>query len=411
MPPIWSEIWGARLKAQGARLKAKALTGTRQRPGRGRRRERVTGPTSRRPDLRNALAGVLMFRQTNILGTLLLLFLTTLPMGSCARVNYILHAAAGQFRLMSSAVPVEKGVESASLTADQKDRLRLVARIKAFGEHDLGLKETENYQTVSLKSGKPLYVVSASHKDRLKSLTWWFPIVGAMPYLGFFDREKAGAEAARLRGKDLDVMVGSADAYSTLGWFEDPVTLNLLQGSTPELVEIILHEMTHTTLYIKGQGAFNEGLANLVGKIGALNFLKRTYGPLHPFTIEAENIIQDERLFSFFIADLLKRLEKLYTSPLNYSKKLDRREAIFRAAKTEFNDLETALKTSRFIGFGRGSLNNAYLLSIGLYHRHFNLFEGLFQKKGRSLMGTILYCKGLAEKEGGMIEKMGMNKS
>ena len=388
-------------KAQGARLRAKTLVERCPRNG------WATIPPSLRP-----FRWIMISRQTNILGTVLLLLFTALPLSSCARVNYILHAAAGQFRLLQGSIPVETGLKNDALTPVQKSRLRLVTRIKHFGESELGLKETRNYRTVYLKSNQqPLHVLSASPKDRLTRTTWWFPILGDMPYLGFFNLERAEAERERLHQRDLDVMLGRAEAYSTLGWFEDPVTLNLLDGSEPDLVETILHEMTHTTLYVKGEGEFNEGLANLVGKIGALNFLKKTYGPLHPLTIEAENIIQDERLFSTFIADLLKRLEKLYKSPLNYSNKLAQREAIFRAAKIEFNDLKTALKTSRFIGFGRGSLNNAYLLSIGLYHRHFNLFEGLFQKKAHSLKETILYCMGLAEKEGDMIEMMRMNKS
>ena len=118
-------------------------------------------------------------------------------------------------------------------------------------------------------------------------VTWWFPVVGNMPYLGFFDLEKARAEKEKWVQKDLDVIIGRADAYSTLGWFQDPVTRNLLQGSQVDLAETILHEMTHTTLYVKGQGAFNEGLAVLVGKVGTHRFMEKTYGPSHPLTIQA----------------------------------------------------------------------------------------------------------------------------
>ncbi|MBN1102530.1 MAG: aminopeptidase, partial [Deltaproteobacteria bacterium] len=163
-----------------------------------------------------------------VLLTLVLMLAT-----SGCRIGYILHAAAGQFKLLAGAVPVEEALKESALPPDEQERLRLVARIKDFGETELGLKRTENYQTVYLKSRQcPIYTVAASPKDRLTRVTWWFPVVGDMPYLGFFDLESARKEKEKLLRKDLDVSLARADAYSTLGWFKDPVTLNLLEGTT-----------------------------------------------------------------------------------------------------------------------------------------------------------------------------------
>jgi len=292
-----------------------------------------------------------------------------------------------------------------SLTAEQKGRLRLVARIKDFGEKELGLKKTQNYQTVYLKSGqRPIYCVSASPKDRLDRITWWFPVVGDMPYLGFFDLKSARAEKEILVKKDLDVTLGMADAYSTLGWFRDPVTLNLIEGSTVDLVETILHEMTHATLYVKGQGEFNEGLAVLVGKVGSLLFLENTYGHSHPLTIEARKSIEDERIFSSFLTSPLEKLERLYNSPISYQDKLGGREKIFAASLDDFSLLKTRLQTRRFIGFGSVELNNAYLLSIGLYHRDFHTFEAVLKEKGGSIRETLVFFRDLSKKEGDVLE-------
>jgi len=351
-------------------------------------------------------ASILHHRYYHILSTLLLLlFISTLT--SCTRLGYILHATTGQIRLLGGAVPISEGLKSDTLTPEQKDRLRLVAEIKAYGEKELGLKETENYETVYLKTRRrPIYVVSAAPKDRLELISWWFPVVGNMPYLGFFDLQKAKAEVESLMGKNLDVTLGTAEAYSTLGWFQDPVTMNLLLGSELDLVETILHEMTHTTLYVKSQSAFNEGLAVLVGKRGAMQFLEKTYGPTHPLTLEAGASVADEKIFSRFIDRLLMDLEGLYGSPVSYEEKLAGRERIFSGARDEFKEVSNTLRTDRFTAFGRASLNNAYLLSIGLYHRHFNLFEAVYRKKGPSLKDVLLYFKGLAKEEGDLIEKM-----
>jgi predicted aminopeptidase len=225
-----------------------------------------------------------------------------------------------------------------------------------------------------------------------------------MPYLGFFDLAKAKAEKENLVEKELDVNLGRAASYSTLGWFKDPITLNLIEGSTEDLVETILHEMTHTTLYVKGQGEFNEGLAVLVGKVGAYQFLMQTHGPTHVFTMEAEDVIHDERLFASYIADLFQALEQLYDSDLTYEEKMTRRKESFDDALEEFALLKDRLRTERFDAFGSTGLNNAYLMSIGLYHRHFNLFEAVLRQKNNSIRNTIFFFQELAAKRGDILQ-------
>lgn len=328
-------------------------------------------------------------------------------LSSGCRVAYILHAAVGQYRLVYHSVEVEDALKDNSLSPDHKNHLILVAAIKDFGVKELGLKENQNYQSVYLKSHHPpIYTVSASPKDRLTRIRWWFPVVGRMPYLGFFDLESAKAEKSKLLKKDLDVSIGVADAYSTLGWFKDPVTLNLIEGSTANLVETILHEMTHTTLYLKGRGEFNESLANLAGKVGALSFFKRNYGTSHSFTLDAKNILEDERMFSSFLNRLLNRLGHLYGSQQSYQQKLAVRERLFKASLEEFGRLKGRLLTNRFKYFGSSGMNNAYLMSFGLYHRHFHLFEAALKWNQGSLRETILFFKDLAKEDGPLLEKI-----
>ena len=338
-------------------------------------------------------------------GAALILYL--LLAGSGCRMAYIFHAAAGEYDLLSNSVPVEEGLKDNALSEEQKTRLGLVGPVKLFGEQDLGLKKTENYETVYLKSNQdPAYIISAAPKDRLSLITWWFPIVGNMPYLGFFDLEKARDEQAKLIKEDLDVSLGVAGAFSTLGWFKDPVTLSLIEGSTFDLVETILHEMTHTTIYVKGQGYFNEGFANLVGLIGARQFLEAQYGPTHPLTIEAQKTIEDEMVFSSFIFTLMDDLEHLYGSPFSYEEKLAQREKVFSHALENFERLKGDLKTNRFLYFGKTGLNNAYLMSIALYHRYFLLFEAVYNREGQSVKETLKYFQTLADENGNIIEKM-----
>jgi predicted aminopeptidase len=247
-----------------------------------------------------------MLRQRSILKVAAFLLCSLLLFASGCRISYLFHVAGGQLELLNGSVPIEEALDTEPFTPEQRERLRLVSRIKAFGEEDLGLKKTDNYETVYPHADREsIYLVAASKKDSFSLKTWWFPVVGDLPYLGFFDLEEAREEQARLLNENLDVYLGRAGAYSTLGWFQDPVTMNLIDGTTPQLVNILLHEMTHATLYVKGEGAFNEGLAVLVGKVGAVRFFEKTFGPAHPFTDEAKNALADERLFSRFIDELM----------------------------------------------------------------------------------------------------------
>ncbi len=332
--------------------------------------------------------------------------LVLILMGSGCRMAYVFHAAAGQLRLMSGSIPVDEALKDPQLDPECKARLHLVARIKAFGEEELGLKKTDSYETAYLRSPQcPIYLVAAAPKDRLCLKTWWFPVVGDMPYLGFFDLEEARAEKRGLAEEGLDVYLGMAAAYSTLGWLNDPVTLNVLEGSTVDLVETILHEMTHTTLYVKGQGAFNEGLAVLVGKVGAAFFLEKAYGPSHSWTREAQNALMDERLFSSLLDSLLENLQGLYASSMSPQEKLRQRDAVFQEAILDFSHMKHRFRTERFLSFGDHPLNNAYLLCVGLYHRYYPLFEAVLEENQDSIKKTLMLFKKMAGEGGDMLEK------
>jgi len=335
-----------------------------------------------------------------------LLLCLLLPVPGC-RLSYLLHVAGGQIELLNGAMPMEEALDSEPFTPDQRRRLLLVAKIKAFGEKELGLSKTSNYETVYPHLNRnPIYMVSGSKKDRFLLKTWWFPVVGAMPYLGFFDLKEAKEERERLFRENLDVYVGKAGAYSTLGWFQDPVTMNLIDGTTPQMANTLLHEMTHATLYVKGQGAFNEGLAVLVGKVGSFLFFEKTFGPAHLFTDEARNALADERLFSRFLNAFMAEMEDVYSREADYEEKMALRETVFAAHHKKFQALKKELKTRQFVHFGLMPPNNAYLMTVALYHRHFELFEEVLKKKNCSIREMLLFLDGFSQKEGDLIEQL-----
>ena len=339
-----------------------------------------------------------------------ILLLCLMLVGSGCRLSYLFHVAKGQIQLLNGAIPIPEALNSEPFTPDQRNKLLLVAQIKAFGEEELGLKKTSNYETVYPHLNRnPIYIVSASKKDRFLLQTWWFPIVGHLPYLGFFELKEAKKERERLKQEGLDVYVGRAGAYSTLGWFQDPVTMNLIDGSTPQLVNTLLHEMTHATLYVNGQGAFNEGLAVLVGKVGSFQFFEKTFGPAHPFAVKARNALADERLFSRFLNAFMTEMKNVYSLEVDYEEKIALKKAVFAAYHSKFEALTKDLKTRQFVHFGQMPLNNAYLMTVALYHRYFELFEAALAGNNGSIREMLLFLDGFSQKEGDLIERLRNN--
>ncbi len=339
-------------------------------------------------------------------GSVIVLAASLLLFSGCG-LSYLFHAVAGEYQLLNGAVPVGEAMKNPSLSQSERAHLALVGRIKEFGVTELGLKKTSSYQTVNLEPHQPtIYVVCACPKDRLHPVTWWFPVVGNMPYLGFFDLESARLEKQKLVEKDLDAFIGVADAYSTLGWFKDPLTRNLIEASTLDFVETILHEMTHATLYVKGQGEFNEGLAVLVAKEGALLFMEKTFGPSDPLTEQARKSIHDERLFSSFLASLVDELNHVYQSPLSYQEKLAEREKVFASSLERFKLIESQFQTERFAPFEHAPMNNAFLISVMIYHRPYLLFEQALHRCGNSIKDMLQWLKNMAQEDGNMLVMM-----
>jgi predicted aminopeptidase len=239
----------------------------------------------------------------------LLLLLT--PLCGC----YILTQAQGQLRVLLNSQSIDKLLADPGVPAEIKLKLLLVRDIKTFGEQHLGLKRSSNYESFYDTKGQPItYIVSACRKDRFVPYTWWFPIVGDVPYKGFFHREDALAEADALRSEGYDVSLGTAAAYSTLGYFPDPVLSTMLDYPEEQLVALILHELTHGTIYLPGGTDFNEGLASFVGWQGALEFARLQYGIASVKYDRTVRAFAAEERRDAKARDVFGKLEELYRS-------------------------------------------------------------------------------------------------
>lgn len=307
-------------------------------------------------------------QKIKIIALLFLLFLS-----GC----YYVEQGRGHLSLIYGQIPLKEAI------AQEKDPkikalLEEVEGIKAFGESELGLKPSKNYQGYSHTDQKGVtFVVFAARADLLESKIWDYPIVGRLPYKGFFDLEDAKAFQAELEAEGLDVWINPASAYSSLGWFQDPITTPMLKGGLFGLADDLLHEMTHTTLFIEGRGDFNERLASFVGREGAKQYLlqiKQTKPE------ELEKILQAKargRQISKLAHQSYQRLKSLYEATPKREDRLALKAEELARLKEEILRLlpKTPPKKLR--------LNHAYLMLNRMYEKEDPLFSELWQKSGK----------------------------
>jgi predicted aminopeptidase len=328
---------------------------------------------------------------------LLASWLAALVLLTGCQLSYIVKSGYHQAQILRSQVPLDEALNDPNLNLKHKDKLRLAKEAKKFGEEKLGLAKTQNYESfVDLKRNAVSYVVSAAPKNELEHHLFSFPIVGRLPYKGFFSESEAREEAKRLEAIGLDTFVRGVTAYSTLGWFNDPILNTMLEYGDDDLVNLILHETTHATIYIKSAADFNERLATFIGDQGTEAFFKDKEGE-NSQTIELIRLQnQDRKLFSEFISNELKDLRVWYQSRKGSSIPEEERKIRFTEIKNRFeNLLKPKLKSNQYNGFSRIELNNARLLNYQTYFADHSDFDSLFEKVGRKIPELIKVCKTL----------------
>jgi predicted aminopeptidase len=243
-----------------------------------------------------------------------------------------------------------------------------------------------------------LLVLSGSRKDRFEPYTWWFPIVGDVPYKGFFDFDEAHAAARALQARGYDTNVRPSGAFSTLGWFNDPVLNTILRYGDVSLASTVIHEITHNTLFVPSQVAFNESYANFAGDRGAILFFCSRDGETSPNCALARDLWQDNLVYGAFITAFIADLRALYDrEDLTSAEKVRDRERVFDAARRRFrSEVAPQLRTRAYTGFAEMELNNATLIGIHLYYERLDLFEQVYQRFDGDLAAALRAIEGAA---------------
>ncbi len=325
------------------------------------------------------------------------LALTTLSLvASCVACSpiYVVKAGIAEVRILRARRPIHSVLNDTTVDADTRAKLAYVVEARRFAAAELGIDVGDSYTMYTeLDRDTLAIVVSAAYKDRLVPKTWWFPIVGRMPYKGHFSLQSALDEQASLEAEGYDTYIRPTAAFSTLGWFNDPVLSTALRTDEVEVVSTVLHELAHQHLFVPGHVGFNESFATFVGRVGAVRFFCTREGS-GPDSVKCQRAVarwRDFQRFSVYLDGFVEDLERIYDdASLSFDDKVAGRETVFAAALARFDrEVLPELESFTFGGFRNAPLNNATLLSRIRYYNRLPAFDAFLATHRGDLVAAL----------------------
>lgn len=309
---------------------------------------------------------------------------------------YTLTQGFEQARLFARRVPLESVLNDAAQKPERIEKLKLVPEVLQFAQSKLGLTPGSSYKHyISLDRPVLSYVVQAANKRKLKLKTWWFPVIGDQPYLGYFDKTKAAHFQKTLVAEGYDTVIGGVQAFSLLGYFPDPIYSSMVDGNTRfEFVELLFHETLHRTLYVPNAYTFNENLADFVARNATVLFLRQNPGgdaeAKHYLALERK-LSEAREEFREFLKIARGELEAFYARPdvegLSDEKFIDLRKAKFAELSHQFQQRAgEKIKGTQYATFFQPErFNNATFLAASVYESRQEPFEQLLERIGSDL--------------------------
>lgn len=325
-----------------------------------------------------------------------LLLIAALAAAGCESVRYYSHVAYGQLHIVSHRQPIKQLIDDPRTDRDLKEKLAQILEIREFAKNDLFLPVDDNYLNyVDLKRPYVVWNVSAAPEFSLTPKTWHYPIVGDASYRGYFSQEKALAYAENLKNDGYDVYVGGVTAYSTLGWFADPVFNTIVKGSYEATAALIFHELAHQILYVPDDTTFNESFATVVEQVGLRRWLE-----MNENMAGYRDYLERRRRSEGFIALITKyrqNLGDLYRQDLEQDVMRRGKARIFSSLVKEYESLKSDWGGYEGYDDWMGhQLNNAKLNSVGAYYDLAPDFTRLLESQGGNLAKFYEKCRVLA---------------
>lgn len=314
----------------------------------------------------------------------------------CSELRYYRQSAGGQFDITQRRQPIATLIADDSRAAGLRARLAQVQDIRAFAIAQLGLPDTGSYtQYADLDRDYAVLALYAAPEFSTELKSWCYPVLGCASYRGYFDRALLAADARRLQQRGYEIYVAAVPAYSTLGWFDDPVLNTVLDWSDPQLAGLIFHELAHQQLYVKGDTVFNESFATAVERAGVERWLDA-----HGNAAELARYRQYWHHREQVVALILKArvdLQTLYAQELPEPQQRRAKRERLQALRGQYRAFRQALDTDPgFDGWFAGELNNAQLGSVAAYHTHVEAFLAILAARDGNLRGLYTEAARLA---------------
>lgn len=317
----------------------------------------------------------------------LVLLVGSIALSGC----YLGHLAVHQTRLLRARQPIDALLEDPATTPELRSRLALVVEARAFAAR-LGLEVGAQYTSyVEWPGDRLVTTLVATRPGTVEAVGFWFPITGRIPYKGYFDRERAAAEAERLRARGLDVCEAPVPAYSTLGWMDDPVTGPMLRRGEGFLAETILHELVHASVYVPDAPDWNEGIARFIGEEASVRLFAETGRP----AAARRARVEEQRRIDAELLRLRGAVAELYAANPPGPERDAARARL--AAETRAALAALPLETLDAEALAAGmALNDACLALHGTYAVHLERFRELLAALDGELPGFVARIRAAA---------------
>jgi predicted aminopeptidase len=336
-------------------------------------------------------------RRRHWLRAVLLVLPLVIGGSGCSTLGYYAQSIGGELRLLSKREPIDGLLRDPRVSPHLKSRLAFVEAVRDFASDRLDLPDNDSYRSyVDIGRSYVVWAVVAAPEFSLEPRTWCFPMAGCVSYRGYFSERAARQYADGLREEGYDVHVGGVAAYSTLGWFDDPLPSSVVRWPDDRLAGLVFHELAHQRAYVRDDSAFNEAFAVTVAREGVRRWLQsRGAGAALDAYRRAERL-EDE--FLALVLSTRRELQRLYDSPLPEEEKRRRKAEILGQMHVHYESLR-----ARWGGDGRydkwfaEGLNNARLAAVGTYHDLVPGFQVLLAREGGSLGGFYKAVQRLGE--------------
>lgn len=325
------------------------------------------------------------------------LCLPVLLLAGCASLTYYTQSVTGHLKLMAGREPIEDMVASPETSPELREKLQTVQTVRSFASNRLGLPENRSYlYYTQLDRPYAVWNVVAAPRFALEPRRWCFPIAGCVSYRGYFDRDKAAAKARELKAEGLDTAVLGATAYSTLGWFADPVLSPMLDMPETELAGLIFHELAHQRLYVPGDTAFNEAFASVVEETGVERWVQDRGRPEQAAEWRARR--DDRAAVTDMLLDARNGLAALYerSDTLSEAALARRKAGILSGLRDRYRALARMSDAGSLGGLAE-DLNNAHLAMVGAYRGGAPAFRQLLECLDGNLEGFYRAAEEISE--------------